>query len=84
MYSAWGLLSMCAACPTPLLNQSYELRPPWEQHLRYVPHRVRNGYNKTYVVNCCSCLSRISDNRMAHNWLFGMILFSAVTWQFVQ
>jgi len=20
---------------------SYELRPPWEQHLRYVPHRVR-------------------------------------------
>ena len=37
---------MCAACPTPRLNQSYELRPPWEQqHLRYVPHRVRNGYN---------------------------------------
>ena len=44
---------MCAACPTPHLNQSYELRPPWEQHLRYVPHRVRNGYNRsvqsTYV-----------------------------------
>ena len=37
---------MCAACPTPRLNQSYVLRPPWEQHLRYVPHRVRNGYNK--------------------------------------
>ena len=36
---------MCAACPTPRLNQSYELRPPWEQHLRYVPHRVRNGHN---------------------------------------
>ena len=48
MYSAWGLLSECAACPTPRLNQSYELRPPWEQHLRYVPHRVRNGYNNTF------------------------------------
>ena len=45
MYSAWGLLRVCAACHTPRLNQSYELRPPWEQHLRYVPHRVRNGYN---------------------------------------
>jgi len=44
-YSAWGLLSVCAACTTPRLNQSYELRPPWEQHLRYVPHRFRNGYN---------------------------------------
>jgi len=37
---------VCAACPTPRLNQSYELRPTWEQHLRYVPHRVRNRYNK--------------------------------------
>jgi len=46
IYSTWGLLSVCATCPTPHLNQSYELRPPWEQHLRYVPHRVRNGYNK--------------------------------------
>ena len=45
IYSTWGLLSVCAACPTPSLNQSYELRPTWEQHLRYVPHRVRNGYN---------------------------------------
>ena len=36
---------MCAACPTPRLNQSYELRPPWEQHLRYVRYRVQNGYN---------------------------------------
>jgi len=45
IYSTWGLLRVCAACPTPRLNQSYELRPPWEQHLRYVPHRVRNGYN---------------------------------------
>jgi len=48
IYSAWGLLRVCAACPTPRLNESYELRPPWEQHLRYVPHRVRNGYN-SYV-----------------------------------
>ena len=46
IYTAWGLLRVCAACPTPRLDQSYELRPPWEQHLRYVPHRVRNGYNK--------------------------------------
>ena len=45
IYSAWGLLRVCAACPIPHLNQSYELRPSWEQHLRYVPHRVRNGYN---------------------------------------
>jgi len=36
---------VCAACPTPRLNKSYELRPPWGQYLRYVPHRVRNGYN---------------------------------------
>ena len=43
--SALGLLRVCATCPTPRLNQSYELRPPWEQHLRSVPHRVRNGYN---------------------------------------
>jgi len=46
IYSTWGLLRVCATCPTPRLNQSYELRPLWEQHLRYVPHRVRNGYNK--------------------------------------
>jgi len=40
---------VCAACPTPRLNQSYELRPPWEQRLRYVPHWVRNGYNSLYT-----------------------------------
>jgi hypothetical protein len=46
IYSAWGFTeSVCAACPTPRLNQSYELHPPWEQQLRYVPHRIRNGYN---------------------------------------
>jgi hypothetical protein len=60
----WGLLRVCAACPTPRHNQSYELRPPWEQHLRYVPHRVRNGYNwkkqgvevhyKTRSGKCCA------------------------------
>ena len=44
----WRLLTVCAACPTPRLNQSYELRAPWEQHLRYVPHRVRNGYNSVH------------------------------------
>jgi len=38
-------MRVCATCPTPRLNHSYKLRPPWEQHLRYVPHRVRNGYN---------------------------------------
>jgi len=50
IYSTWGLLRVCAACPTPRLNQSYELRPLWEQHLRYVPHRVRNGYNKIIII----------------------------------
>ena len=37
-------------CVRPALlpvNQSYELRPPRELHLRYVPHRVRNGYNRS-------------------------------------
>ena len=43
--STWGLLSVCAACPTPCLNLSSELRPSWEQYPRYIPHRVRNGYN---------------------------------------
>ena len=42
-------MSVCAACPTPSLNQSYELRPPWGQNLRYVPHRVRNGYGTAQV-----------------------------------
>jgi len=50
IYSAWGLLRVCAACPTPHLNQSYELHPPWEQHLRYVPHRIRNRYNTWTVI----------------------------------
>ena len=45
VHSTWGLLSVCAACPTPRLNLSSELRPSWEQHPRYVPHRVRNEYN---------------------------------------
>jgi len=58
IYSTWGLLSVCATCPTPRLNQSYELRPPWERHLRYVPHRVRNGYNnictdEEQLIYCC-------------------------------
>jgi len=44
---------VCAACPTPRLNQGYELRPPWEQHLRYVPHRVRNGYNSPQFNDFC-------------------------------
>ena len=50
IYFAWGLLRVCAACPTPRLNQSYELRPPWEQHLGYVSRRVRNGYNNTDIL----------------------------------
>ena len=45
---------MCAACPTPRLNQSYELRPPWEQHLRYVPHRVHNGHNSSVALSVVS------------------------------
>ena len=51
IYSAWGLSRVRAACPTPRLDRSYELRPPWERHLRYVPHRVRNGYNVIFVLN---------------------------------
>ena len=58
IYSAWGLLRVCAACTTPRLNQSYELRPPWEQHLRYVPQRVRNGYNMTSVMCRRNCEGR--------------------------
>jgi len=50
IYSAWGLLSVCADCLISRFNQSYELCSPWEQHLRYVPHWVRNGYNSVYSV----------------------------------
>ena len=57
IYSTWGLLSVCAACPTPRLNQSYELLPPREQHLRYVPHRVRNGCNTCGLVFTCHRVS---------------------------
>jgi len=45
VHSTWGLLRVCAACPTLRLNLSSELSPSWEQHPRYVPHRVRYGYN---------------------------------------
>jgi len=37
VHSTWGLLTVCAACPTPRLNLSSELRPSCEQHPRYVP-----------------------------------------------
>ena len=56
VHSTWRLLRVRAACPTPRLNQSYELRPSWEHHLRYVPHRVRNGYNSfvlSFAVQKC-------------------------------
>jgi hypothetical protein len=59
-YILLGDYWVCAACPTPRLNRSYELRPPWEQHLRYIPHRVRNGYKSTstptYALMLC-CLN---------------------------
>ena len=29
VHSTWGLLRVCAACSTPRLNQSSELRPSW-------------------------------------------------------
>ena len=29
VHSTWGLLRVCAACPTPRLNLSSELRPSW-------------------------------------------------------
>jgi len=47
VHSAWGLLRVCAACPTPPRLQAPYLR---EQHPRQVPHRVRAGYN---TVTCC-------------------------------
>ena len=60
---------MCAACPTPRLNQSYELRPPWEQHLRYVPHRVRNGHNTLFHVHSwCASGAEESPERKATTW----------------
>jgi len=50
----------CAACPNPRLNLSSELRHSWEQHLRYVPHRMRNGYKRERSSILCnthiSCL----------------------------
>ena len=74
-------MCVCAACPIPRLNQGYELRPPWEQHLRYVPHRVCNGYNIAKVITCesvlmfvrtegirdlCDCVRRKSSFRSSH------------------
>jgi len=47
VHSTWGLLRVYAACPTPRLNLSSELRPSWEQHPRYVSRRVHAGYNST-------------------------------------
>ena len=41
-----GLLRACAACPTPLLNLRFELRPTWNKHPRYLPYRDRAGCNK--------------------------------------
>ena len=46
VHSTRGLMRVRAAWPTPRLNPSTELRPSWERHPRYVPRRVRNGYNK--------------------------------------
>ena len=61
VHSIWGLLRVCAACPTPRLNLSSELRPSWEQHPRYGPHRVRNGYNRgiqyTYSIVLMVCIT---------------------------
>ena len=91
IYSAWGLLRVCAACPTPRLNHSYELCPPCEQHLRYIPHRVRNGYNTTlwtqskvckyinkFIFSCPSVGEKYSDVLMMKSvilCLFSMFLY---------
>ena len=65
-HSTWGLPRVCAACPTPRLNLSSQLRPSWEQHTRYVPHRVRNGYNGgTYTPSGGHCSEII---RKIQNW----------------
>jgi len=55
---------VCATCPTPRLNQSYELRPSREQHLRYVPHRVCNGYN-TALLHLSGCWRFFPCGRVA-------------------
>ena len=47
VHSTWGLVTVCAACSTPCLNLISVPRPSWVQHPRYVPQRVRNGYNWT-------------------------------------
>ena len=66
-------MRVCAACPTPRLNQSYELRPPWEQHLRYFPHRVRNGYN-THE-NTIFAFKMETYTRSSPPWLFSLFLY---------
>ena len=71
---------MCAACSTPRLNQSYELRPPWEQHLRYVPHRVHNGYNIPTRLNAANYLRGLilgSTNRPSLLCALGLSLYQS-------
>jgi len=49
VHSTRGLLRVCAACWTPRLNLSSELRPSWKKYPRYVPHRVRTGYSTATI-----------------------------------
>jgi len=57
VHSNWGLLRVCAACPTPRLNLSSRLCPSSERHPRYVRHRVRTRYNSS-APNCCDTEQR--------------------------
>jgi len=46
VHSTWGLLRVCAACPTPRLNLSSELRPSWNNIQDTFSHRLLPaGYN---------------------------------------
>ena len=45
VHSTWGLLRVCAACPTLRLNLSSEIRPSGNNIQDTFPHRVHAGYN---------------------------------------
>jgi len=70
VHSTWGLLRVCAACPTPRLNLSSELRPSWEQHPRYVPHRVHAGYNTSQTAVAVIVTSVRTSNRTTWRYVF--------------
>jgi hypothetical protein len=63
----WGLLRVCAACPSPCLNWSSNSVPPGTT--RYVPHQDHTGYD-----TCALCL--LFANQQLKTWGGG----GAVSW----